>query len=882
MGDIREMLNPRTVAVIGASEEEGSVGRTLLENLIASPDRKVFPVNPNRSTLLGLNCYPHVTEIAVHVDLAVIATPADLVPGVVEECGEAGVSGLLIISAGFRESGDEGRRREDAIEETRKRYGMRIMGPNCIGFMRPTVGLNATVLRLKPRAGNIAFISQSGALGDAMADWGTSASIGFSLIASLGSMIDVTYGDLIDFLGNDLDTRSIMISMEQVVDARKFMSAARGFARTKPIVVLKPGRTEKSMEVAASHLGDRVSSDRAYDAMFRRVGVVRVKEVADLFNLAQVLDSRHLPKGPRLAVVTNAASVGIIATDTLVELQGQLAHLGHESMDALNAILPANWSRTNPVDILGGADVGRYLGAAKVVLADPGVDGLLITHTSRASADPQELARAVVELAKKNAKPILGVWMGGKEGEAGRDILSRNNVPAYATPEEAVRTYLYMYHYQRNIELLYQAPADVPAGKARLTNFLRVMARNRTKEGFGSLSTLEAITFLSNYGLPVIKAQTAQFPEEAARKAELLGYPVMVRQLAPDLSGFVGATIRACSNDDMKKCFEGIEPAPEKDGRGRPEFLLQKIVESEDWFFTVAARRDREFGALLVLGLRKRNDPWIERTAIGLPPLNQTLARRLIEDGAMEAAFREKGAEASKIFDQLETMLVNFSNLVVDFPEIESMILDPVVIVEDRLFVHHVSCRLDGNHSDATPPYHHLTITPYPTRYVTPWNLSDGTPVIFRPIKPEDEPLGDEMIRSLSEETIRARFFGKPLISHEMHARMCNIDYDREIAIVVEITVDGKKRLIGAGRIVVETDSNSGQFSILVHDDYQGKGLGEKLTDIVIGIAQEKGLVRIYGTVLTENDRMIAVARKLGFKTQSMPGGVTRIVLNLP
>jgi acetyltransferase len=461
-GDLHALFNPNTIALVGATDVNDSVGRAVMENLIGSGNRKIFPINPKRDVLFDRECFPDVASVKQEIDLAVIATPAATVPSIVEECGEAGVAGLIIISAGFKETGQAGQDLENQITEIRKRYGMRVIGPNCIGVVRPTVDLNTSFLKSSPDAGNVAFISQSGALGSAILDWAVRTHIGFSMFTSLGSMIDVDFADLIDYLGEDYKTRSIMLYMEGIGNAKRFMSSARGFARTKPIVIVKPGKFVESAKAALSHTGSMAGDDQVYDAAFKRVGVIRVSEFSDLFNAAAVLDSKYLPRGGNLAIVTNAGGFGVMATDTLIALGGRLAELSDAAMGKLNGSLPAYWSHANPIDVLGDADAERYASAIKACLEDRKVDGILVIYSPQAVLRPDILAEAVVNLAKESAKPIITAWVGGDWVQSGRAIFLSNNIPTYESPEDAVRTYLHMYNYRRNLTLLYVLQRVLP------------------------------------------------------------------------------------------------------------------------------------------------------------------------------------------------------------------------------------------------------------------------------------------------------------------------------------------------------------------------------------------------------------------------------------
>ena len=534
MGDLRSMLNPKAVALIGASDEEGSIGCAILKNLLSSKHRQILAVNPNRKQAFGLDCYPSIGDIGKPVDCAVIATPAASVPDAVEQCGKAGAEGTIIISAGFREAGAEGKRLEDRLVEIRNRYGLRIIGPNCLGVMLPHIGLNATFLKTNPQPGNLAFISQSGALGDAIVDWGANSNIGFSLFVSLGSMIDVDFGDLIDLVQDDYFTKSIMIYMEHVGNAKKFISSARGFARNKPIVVLKPGRLRESATALMAHTGLDIGDDRVYDAAFKRVGIVRVKETRDLFDTCGVLVSRDLPRGPRLAIVTNSGSVGILANDALVELQGQLARLSAESLRELSMVLPSPYFENNPIDIQGDANIERYAKAIDVCLNDTGVDGVLVAYTPRAEVEPDRLAQAITEMAAKTRKPIIAIWMGGEYAYKGKKVFFEKSIPVYDTPEEAVRAYLYMYSYQRNTRFLNETPDELSVNQGRLKNYLKVIVHNTMRNGLFSLPPEQTMDLLKNYGIPVAKTSVANSAEEAVVAARQMGFPVALRLVAGD------------------------------------------------------------------------------------------------------------------------------------------------------------------------------------------------------------------------------------------------------------------------------------------------------------------------------------------------------------
>ena len=887
MDNLRNMLNAKAVALVGATEKEGAVGRTILENLLRSKERKVYPVNPNRKKILEVDAYPDIASIPEHVDLAVIATPARTVPGVVEECGKAGVNGVVIISAEFKEIGEEGRKLEGEIEKIRKKYGLRVLGPNCLGFVRPGIGLNATFLKGDSPRGNIAFLSQSGALGGAIVDWAKNAGVGFSMFASLGSMIDVDFGDLIDFLGDDESTKSILVYMEGVGNARKFMSAARAFARRKPIIILKPGRFIESAKAARSHTGAMAGDDAVYDAAFKRVGVVRVREIADLFNAAEVLDSERLPRGPRLAIVTGAGGPGVMATDALIDLGGELAKLSDESIKEINTFLPPYWSKANPVDVLGDADIARYLKSLTTCLSDPMVDGVLVIYVPDESAPSDELATEVARVAKGTWKPVITTWMGAKEVEKGRRIFVENSIPTYETPEEAVRTYLTMYRYRRNLDHLYETPAELPVHEPPDKHQLKATIREMSVKGRTLLNEEESKTLLVRYGIPATVPQFARDAETAVTIADKLGYPVAIKVVSPDIShksDVGGVMLGLSSGAALRQAFETLVQTV---GKRAPQAVIQgvavqRMVKDVDYELILGAKKDKDFGSVILFGMGGTAAEFFKDFSIELPPLNQTLAKMLMQETKVYKMLQGFRGKPSANLKELEEILVCFSNLIIDFPEIAEIDINPLAIANGKTYALDARIVIDRDYVEDGSQYPHLVITPYPTRYITAWKLPDGVKVLLRPIRPEDEPLEKEMAASLSQETIRTRFFSSIKdISHEWLILFCNIDYDRHMAIVAEITENGKRKIIGVGRLVMEPDLKSGEFAILVHDRYQGKGLGYKLMGMLIEIGREKGLEEIVGEVLTENEKMLNLAKKLGFTSQWLPGGTSKITLKL-
>ena len=889
MEKVKSFFDPGSIALVGATDREGTVGKIILENLLLSKDRrKIYPVNPNREKVLNMECYPNIGSLPEPPSLAVIVIPAEGVPDLVKESGKAGVKAIIIISAGFKEIGAEGKAREDKIADIASKYNIRVMGPNCMGVIRPSANLNTTFTTRMPKPGYVAFLSQSGALGSAVLDWAISKGIGFSAFVSLGSMLDINFGDLIDYFGEDPETRSIIIYLESIGNAKKFMSAARGFARTKPIIVLKPGKFEESAKAAKSHTGAMVRDDSYYDAAFRRAGVVRVEEIADLFNCASILNTAQLPKGPNLAIITNAGGPAVLATDTLISRDGKLAQLSEGTLTNLNGFLPPNWSKSNPVDILGDSDSQRYAKTIEVIVKDPGVDGIITIYTPQGGAGPIEAAKAITSYAKSN-KPILTTWMGDGEVAKARQLFYQSKIPTYEFPEGAIRTYLYMYQYARNLESLYETPEELPLDMGPSKNYLKTLIRKAVRVGRTVLTEETSKKFLTTYGISAATAYVAKDAKDAARIASQAGYPVVMKISSPDIvhkSDVGGVMLNISSADEVRKAFnEIVENARKFKTDAEVEGVsVQKMITNYDYELIVGSKKDSIFGPIIMFGLGGIEAEFFKDIAVGLPPLNQVLARRLLEQTkiykVLSQGFRTRPPINLRL---LEETLVKFSNLLIDFPEIAEIDINPLIVTSNAAIALDARIILDEEAiQKGIHEYGHLIISPYPTRYVQPWRCKNGRVVLLRPIRPEDELLERELIAGLSEESMRFRFFYLiKSITHDMLTRFCNIDYDREMAITAEYTSNGKKRNVGVGRLITQPGGETGEFAVLVADDFQGNGLGLKLSDMLIGIAHEKGLKSIYGIVLKDNTAMLGLAKRLGFVTQTYSADEIKIVLEL-
>ena len=889
--NLDKIFNPKSIAVIGASDEEGSVGYILMKNLTElGYQGKVYPVNIHKTEILGFKAYKTVDQLPETVDLAVIATPAKTVPDIVEQCGKAGIPGIIIISAGFKEVGPEGKALEDKILEIKKRYNLRIIGPNCLGIIRPSINLNATFTAKMPKPGNIAFISQSGALCAAILDWAVHENIGFSNFVSIGSMVDVDFGDLIDYFGTDPKTRSILMYIEGITDARKFMSAARHFARTKPIIVVKAGKFSESAHAVASHTGSLAGEDMVYDAAFKRAGIVRVEEIGDLFNAAEVLGMQPLPKGPNLAIITNAGGPGVMATDALISRGGKLAKLSPKTMETLNSILPHYWSRGNPIDILGDAKADRYTAVVEACLKDENVDGLLIIYTPQGVEDPAKIAKSIVKLCKGRGycnKTVLTSFMGHEEVEKANSIFNENSIPTYSTPEQAVKTYMYMYQYKRNLELLYETPEELPVDVVPPKRPLFVIMRNAALENREVLTEAEAKKLLEYYDIPVVKTSVAKTADEAAVLASQIGYPVVLKILFPQIvhkTDAGGVVLDINSEAELRKAFDLImqrarEYNPNAEIQG---VTVQPMIKKQGYEVIIGAKTDMLFGPVILFGMGGIGVELFRDVAIGLPPLNQTLARRIMEETKVYQLLKGYRNVPPANIRLLEEIMVRFSQMLVDFPQLKEVDINPLFIDEKEAFALDARVVIDKKRVFAKlKPHEHLVISPYPKKYETLWKLRDGRTVILRPIKPEDEPLWLEMFRNFSEESIRYRFFEVIKDTpHEVRVRYCNIDYDREIGIVAELNEGGIRKILGVVRLVIEPDGKTGEIAIIVADPWQGLGLGTKMMDYMIEVCKDKGLETIYGVMLPDNYRAINLMKKMGFNIK-YEEGVVKATLNL-
>lgn len=889
------LFAPRTVAVVGASEREGSVGRTLLWNLIRHPfGGTVYPVNPRRHSVLGIQAYPSVAAIPEPVDLALIATPAATVPELVAGCAAAGVQAVVVLSAGFREVGPKGLALEAQLRDAIRGTGMRLLGPNCLGLMNPRLGLNATFAASGAEPGHVGFLSQSGAICTAVLDWSRRQRVGFSAFVSIGSMLDVGWGDLITHLGDDPDTHSIVIYMEAIGDARAFLSAAREVALTKPIVVIKGGRTDQAAKAAASHTGALAGSDAVLEAAFRRCGVLRVERLSDLFDLADLLAKQpRRPAGKRLTIITNAGGPGVLATDALVLSGGELACLAPETITALNGVLPAQWSHANPIDVLGDADPERYARAIEIAMADPNSDGLLVILTPQAMTDPEAIAHRLSELAQRSSKPLVASWMGGDEVAEGEAILNAAGIATNRYPDAAARLFHTLWRYGDNLRALYETPALLPeadlagaAGEPAPAAVAAGIIDAARAENRQLLSEWDTKRILSAYGIPVVETRLATSADAAVAAATAIGYPVVVKlhsHLITHKSDVGGVVVNLQNAAAVRGAYEAMELAIRR-AHGDAAFagvtVQEMVPRNAGLELIVGSSLDPQFGPVILFGAGGTLVEVFRDSAVALPPLNTTLARRLMEQTRIHGALQGVRGMGPADLEGLEQLLVRVSQLVLDHPAISGLDVNPLLVAprgSPRPLVALDARILLVEGEGAICPAPRPAIRPYPSEYVRPWTLRDGSAITLRPIRPEDEPLVVAFHRTLSEESVYLRYFHmmslSARIAHERLIRICFTDYAREMALVADRRdpATGEHVVLAVGRLSRLHGRNEAEFSMLVSDPHQHQGLGTELLRLLIEIGRDEGLERITAEVLHENRAMQRVCEKLGFTLKPTP-----------
>lgn len=874
--NLDRMFHPASVAVIGASNRERSVGRVLSRNLLSGGfEGPVLPVNPHAAAIGATLAYHDVDALPFAPDLAVVCTPPETVPGILDSLGRRGTKAAVVITAGFSETrSDEGKRLTQAMLDAARPHLMRVVGPNCVGILVPGIGLNASFAHLQPKAGDIAFVTQSGAVATSVLDWATHRGIGFSHIVSLGNMADVDFGDMLDFLLADAKTRAILLYVESITHAPKFMSAARAAARAKPVIVVKSGRTADAARAAASHTGALAGSDAVYEAAFRRAGMLRVFSMDELFDAVETLAYGPRVVGDRLAIVSNGGGIGVLATEALSDAGGHLARLAPETIEKLNACLPATWSHGNPVDVIGDAPGSRYADAVAAVLEDPGTDAVLVLNCPTAIADSGEAARAMLDVidgasAKRRLPPILTSWLGDGAAAEARRMFTAARVPTFETPEQAVRGFMHLVRYRRHQSLLMETPQPLHEWTAPAVGAARAVIAAAAAEGREMLTEPEAEQVLEAYGIPVAQTLTAATPEEAGRAADRIGGRVALKILSREIShksDVGGVRLGLQGHDRVREAAEAmlVRIAERTGGAKVDGFTVQAMADMPHAHeLIVGVHRDAVFGPTVLFGKGGVEVEVVRDSAIALPPLNSVLALDLISQTRVYDLLRGYRDRPAADLEAIQRVLERVGQLSLDLPEVAELDINPLLAGAVGVIALDARIRIEPA-EDATRP----AIRPYPDHLTHPAALEDGSTVTIRPIRPEDEPgIADMMARS-SLEDLRLRFFA-PIrqLSHESAARLTQIDYDREMAFVAVDSGD----LIGVSRLAEDPEGETAEFAILVRSDQQGRGLGERLMSELIAYARDRGIEVLEGSVLSENRRMLALCEKLGFARSAVP-----------
>lgn len=865
---LEPFFNPKSVAIIGATQTPNTVGNTLTNNLVAGKFKgKIFPVNPKYDSLFGLKCYPSIKAIPGEVDLVVIITPAKTIPAIIDQCVAKGVKSAIIISAGFKELGVEGLKLENEVLRRARSGNLRLVGPNCLGIMNPLADFNATFAASMALKGNVAFISQSGAMCTAVLDWSLKQKIGFSAFVSIGSMADVNWGDLIDYLGNDPHTKSILIYMETIGNAKDFLSAAKEVVLNKPIIVIKAGRTEAAAKAAASHTGSMAGSDEVFDAAMRRVGVLRVDEISELFDMAEVLAKQPVPKGPRLTILTNAGGPAVLATDAAAENGAEIAELAPETIEALNQFLPAAWSHSNPVDLLGDAGPERYAQAIEIVAKDPNTDGLLVILSPQDMTDVTGTAECLKPYAKIPNKPILASWMGGEVIQKGIDILSNSNIPTFIYPDSASKTFAAMWRLSYALQFLYETPAirqDITDVQKRIET-TEAIIQKALKEGRELLTEEESKRVLAAYSIPIVKTIVATSENEAVKAAEEIGFPIVLKLHSETITHKTevgGVLLNLKDKESVRKGFTQIKNSVTEKA-GAEHFLgvtVQQMIKLEGYEIILGSTIDGQFGPVVLFGTGGQLVEVYKDRALGLPPFTAVLANRLMSRTKIYEALKGVRGRKGIDFAKLENIIVAFSELVVSHPNIAECDINPMLASADQLIA------LDARIVLSKKPIAKPVIRPYPSQYISSCTLPNGEQLTLRPIRPEDEPLVVAFQKRLSNETIRARYFEEmPLgdrISHERMIRICHTDYDREILLLAE----KEGQMVGAARLSRLPHTDTADLKLIIEDSMQRKGLGEKMFNAVLHIAKTEKLSSVTVQLFKNNAGMLKLLEKGGFK----------------
>ncbi|MGI2324799.1 MULTISPECIES: bifunctional acetate--CoA ligase family protein/GNAT family N-acetyltransferase [Methylococcus] len=866
------LFRPRSVAVFGASERPDSVGFRLFSNLLEGGFRNpVHPINPRHEKILGQRCYKSLSEVDGAVDLALIATPAPTVPGILRECGEQNVRAAIVFSAGFGDGDDQGRRLSQSLLTEAGNQGIRLLGPNCLGLMRPSLNLNATFSNNVALPGGLALVSQSGALCTAIVDWASAHRIGFSVVASIGSAYDLDFGDILDYLALDQETRSILLYVEGIRDARRFMSGLRAAARLKPVIVIKAGRYAEGSRAAVSHTGALVGADDVFDAALKRAGVVRAKTIEQLFAAAQLLASAHPVQGDRLAIVTNAGGPGVMATDAAVERGLRLAELSEATLQRLDQVLPAFWSHGNPVDIIGDATPERYAAAVEVCLADPGTDGLLVMLTPQAMTDPTGAAKRTIEAIGDSKKPVLACWLGETQVKEGRALFTDHGIPSFPNPESATQAFGFLAEHHRNQQMLLQVPGPLAELEPPDIPGAHLIMEGALGDKRSLLSPLETRAILGAFRIPMLPALPAHSPNEALAAAECLGFPVALKVLSPDIthkSDVDGVMLNVTHAESVRQAYNELLA---RVGRRKPDARIEGV--SVEKMYTgrhgrellVGVIDDPVFGPVIGFGAGGTAVEISRDRAIGLPPVNAHIARTLIGQTRISAALGAFRNLPPIHMEALVQTLQRVSEMVCELPQIREMDINP--LMADETGVYALDARIVVRHPPAgRRRYDHMAIHPYPAQWVSRFQLNDGTTVTTRPIRPEDAAMVQAFVRGLSEEAKYFRFMQSVQeLSPEMLVRLTQLDYHRELALIATVETDQGETEVAVARFFSNPGGATAEFAIVVADAWQRRGIGSRLMAMLSDAAREKGIQKLQGEVLADNGKMLHFVETLGF-----------------
>ncbi len=872
------LFAPNAVAVFGASERPGAVGTHVFRNIVdggfAGP---VYPVNPKHARVGGYTCYPNIAATPTPVDLAVIATPAATVPGIIRECGDQGVRAVIVHSGGFTAETPAGARLQKAMLEEARRYNLRILGPNCLGFIRPSARLNATFSRNAAAPGSLALVSQSGGLCTAILDWAEARGIGFSAVVSLGAVADVDFGDVLDYLALDPHTKSILVYVEGISDARRFMSGLRIAARMKPVVVVKAGRHAEGLRAAMSHTGALVGADDVFDAALARAGAVRAMTIEQLFAAAQLLATHRRVRGSRLAIISNGGGPGVMATDRAIDLGLAVPELEPATLARLDQALPAQWSHGNPVDILGDAPPERYRAAVEACLDDKAVDGLIVMLTPQAMTQPLDAAQAVVEACAGTDKPVLACWMGEAQVTPARAAFAQGKIPEFPTPESSVEAFAYLAEYRRNQELLMQTPGPLAERSEPDVAGVQLIIDGALSERRSVLTGLESKALLTAFGLPVIPAILAHSANEALVAAESVGFPVVMKIESPDIvhkSDVNGVRLNIPNAQSVRGAYRDLLEALQErrpDARVSGVTVERMHVRPHGRELLVGVVRDPVFGPVIAFGAGGTTVEVLRDRAVALPPVNSFIARRLIRStrvAPLLGAFRQlPPANMDALIDALRRI----SEIVCELPQIRELEINPLIADPEGVIA--VDARVTV---DSFPPrpgrYGHMAIHPYPTHLITQWQLADGTDIVIRPIRPEDAGIEQAFVRNLSPQSRYYRFMQSLReLTPEMLVRFTQIDYDRELALIAVTTSPDGGIELAVGRYITNPDGGSCEFALVVADEWQGRGVGTRLMQQLIEAARARGFRSMDGEVLANNAPMIKFVAGLGFEIRSDP-----------